>query len=551
MPGVVFFQKAGFMKKVFTTCILIYGISLLAYGQRMPFFIQYVVNPYLYNPAFTGYDKHPIFQLTHRQQWLGIEGAPVSSSLSFQTPLSHTNPVSLGGDIANDRIGILNYTTARATFAYLVPLGVQHEHYLRFGLSAGLAMQQYDLSDVDIADDILLQQAAKNLISWDGRFGLQYHFDGFNLGVSLPHIFGNQPLSPEGLSTVAFDVLERYIISASYKIKLNPLSTLAFEPIFLYNASSDGNDQLEGFGMLHIKDAFWVGGGYQQQAGIAGLMGFKTRHLKFGYAYGMGGNALASYGQGTHEVLLGLIVGKKREVMKRKPRLSTSVNGDKVPEAALLKAKTAKEKKKEEEIPDRKKVTAPAKEVSGQDQPASPENGGIIMIPSTGSQPASNTQLQKETSKPVKAEPQDEFGSLEPVQTKVVPETKTPPPAEPVVSKPTPAETVVPAQTQPAPVAEEPRLTKVKTSSIGNHPLAMKVGKYIVVGTFSQEANARKLVNKLKAEGYPADMGYHTERNFYYVHIASASDVEVLKTQLRSLRQASLFENAWILSVEE
>ncbi len=539
------------MKKILTTYILICCVSLLAYGQRMPFFIHYVVNPYLYNPAFTGYDKHPELQLVHRQQWLGIEGAPASSSLSFQTPLGHANPVSLGGDIANDRIGILAYTTARATFAYLVPLGIQHAHYVRFGLSAGLGMQQYDLSDVDIAGDMLLQQAAKSMLSWDGRFGLQYHLDGFNLGVSLPHIFGNPPVSPEGLSTVALDVLERYLISASYKIKFNPLGTLAFEPIFLYNASSDGNNQLEGFGVLHFKDAFWVGGGYQQQAGIAGLMGFKTRHLKFGYAYGMGGNELAAYGQGTHEVLLGLIVGKKREVMKRKPRLSTSINGDKVPEAALLKAKAAKEKKKEEEIPDRKKVQAPEKNISGEGPSTSPENGGIILLPSTGSQP--EKKAPKDTALPAKEEPQDEFESLEPVPTKVIPETKTPPPAEPVVPTPTPAATVVPTQTEtkPAPVTEEPRLTKVKTSSIGNHPLAMKVGKYMVVGTFSQEANARKLVAKLKAQGYPADMGYHTERNFYYVHIASASDVEVLKTQLRSLRQASLFENAWILSVEE
>ena len=61
------------MKKVFTTCILICCASLLAYGQRMPFFIHYVVNPYLYNPAFTGYEKHPVLQLTHRQQWQRLE----------------------------------------------------------------------------------------------------------------------------------------------------------------------------------------------------------------------------------------------------------------------------------------------------------------------------------------------------------------------------------------------------------------------------------------------------------------------------------------------
>lgn len=458
----------------------------------MPFFIHHVSNPYLYNPAFAGYDKQAVLFLTHREQWVGIQGAPSSSNLSFHTPAGYASPISLGGDISNDRIGILNHTTIRATFGYSVPLGVEYKHYLRFGLSGGISSQQFDLEDINIEDDLVLQNFIRRSTFLDGRFGIQYHLGNLNLGFALPHIFSNPMMNPDGFNVAQVSALDHFIASANYRINLNAQGNLAFEPTVLYNISRELDNQLEAFGVLQIKDVFWVGGGYQQQAGIAGMLGFKVKNMQIGYAYGVGGNALAGQSGGTHEAQVALFMGKKREVMKRTPRFST-INGDRIPEAAILAAKEEKKKKKGAVIPDRKKAFITADSTKLTNPNISQENSGVILIPSTENQQPTEKTTER----------------------------------------------------------SEEKLVKIPPSKVLDHPLALEEGKYIVVGTFSQEGNARKLIQKLSAGGYNASLVYHTEKKFYYVYVMSSSDVKILETRLQELKKSPLFENAWILSVEE
>ncbi len=74
------------MKKVLT---LLFFVSLFvpSLGQQVPVFSQHFVNPYLYNPAFAGIDGAFSVFLTYRDQWVGIEGSPVTANLSFHMPL--------------------------------------------------------------------------------------------------------------------------------------------------------------------------------------------------------------------------------------------------------------------------------------------------------------------------------------------------------------------------------------------------------------------------------------------------------------------------------
>lgn len=504
-------------------------LSLSLFGQRMPFFMHHVTTPYLYNPAFAGYDKHAVLYLTHREQWLGIEGAPSSTNLTFHTPGRPGSPISYGADISNDRIGIINNTNLRATFAYLVPFGVEKEHYLRFGIAAGVFNQNFDLTDIDIEDDIVLQRVFNRSTSLDGRVGMQYHFNKLNLGFALPNIFGTSAIQPDGSKPIQITALNRMIASANYSIPLSFDGSLSLEPTVTYHISGESGNQLTAFGVLKIQDVFWVGGGYQQQEGIGGIIGFKAKNLKIGYAYGFGGSALAGQSGGTHEAQIALQIGRKQEPMKRKPRLSTTASDERVPEAAIIaarKERERKEKKKEKEVvPDRKKMNPAA-------QPATP-----------ASEPAENIEERKQVKEAPKPRNYDDlqFESLEKNENGVakLKEAQSAQNAQPTADSTT--------QT----VEEESRIVKITTSKKDAHPLALQVGKYIVVGTFSQESNARKLMKQLIAEGYDANINYYTERGFYYTHIISSSDVEFLKAKLKEIKRKTTYKNAWILSVEE
>ncbi len=600
------------MNRRFHIYILLFFIQFfcinISQAQRLPFFNHYYDNPYLYNPAYAGHDKHSVFYLTHRQQWLGVEGAPVSTQLTFHSPLGNANPLFIGGNITNDQLGALSHTSAKFTTAYMIPLSSEHEHYMKTGFSAGIGMHAYNFGSMDIGDDAVLQAAQSNNIYLDGRFGFLYHNQGFNLSASLPHLFTPPAVLSNGFAEPGLDQFSRMIFSAHYRFNFSPEGGLSFEPTALYHYNREGVSQMEGMGTFYYrskaskndqKDIFWFGGSYQQQSGFGGMAGLRVNSLKISYAYSMGGSEVAAYGMGSHEIQLGFVIGKKKVMVKRKPRLRTASSNEEVPDEALIKkhAKSRKKNKKKETVPDRKRVTPPTQpnNKSGTDEldnkPA--DTGGatenqFIIIGET--KPSGEPQL-KETQKaaneeaPVQTPDTSEKTANKNINT-TRPEEK--PEREKDYSKmdfdsfDNDRQGVIKLgsnETQPQPARDnkqsshlekpenkdkQPTRAEEKQQNTGwgdspwndeekrdkpTHPLAMKSGYYIIAGTFSTEANAAKLAEKLKSQGFDAKLGYHSEKQYYYVYAADAAAKADALQALELLKQHNQFKNAWILNV--
>ena len=504
------------MKK-FLLSFLFFSLTLgVSFGQRLPYFTHHLINPYIYNPAFAGYDKMAAVYLTHRQQWLGVEGAPVSTHLSFHSPVGNVNPISVGGDVVHDRLGVLRHSAVKLTAAYMLPLAVEKEHYLKFGLSGGVGLYQYDLQDADIGSDARLLEIAQNTTFLDARFGLLYRYERFTLGASVPSLLSPPTGATRESGGVTFDKFSYLIASANYRFLLSAEKNTVFEPTVLFHYNRDIESQVEALGRFIFNQSFWVGGGYQQQSGIAGLIGFKMKNLKFGYHYGIGGNELAGYSTGTHEVQLGLLIGKKKAELKRKPRLTTQDDSDIVPDAAFKKLKKRK-RKKEKGAPEPQPIVSPEEKSKSFDDDTFKEvEQGIILSP-TENQPTGSEEP------PVQKEKTNEENSQENT-------TPTSPSAQTEQNK-------------------EVRLTKVKKMR-SDHPLEMKQGSYVIAGTFSEERNARKLAQQLSDDGYGVKVGYHSEKGYYYVSLFASEDLEQVKSNLKGARSDKRLEKAWIMVVE-
>ena len=63
------------MKRIISFCFLL-GIGLLAQGQQRPHYTQYVINPFIINPAIAGIDNYADLKMSVRDQWSGLNGAP-------------------------------------------------------------------------------------------------------------------------------------------------------------------------------------------------------------------------------------------------------------------------------------------------------------------------------------------------------------------------------------------------------------------------------------------------------------------------------------------
>ncbi len=281
----------------------------------------------------------------------------------------------------HDRIGVLRHSALKATAAYLVPLSAEKEHYLKFGLSGGVGAHQYDLSDADYGADEAIAQAAQSTTFLDARFGLLYHNEALTVGMALPHLLTVPDQISVDNATASQSPFNRAIGSASYRFVFGETDELAFVPTVLYHYAQESASQLEAIGLLEFQKSFWVGGGYQQQMGFGALAGLRRKNFQFSYAYGTGGNELAAYASGTHEVQLGFTIGKKKVIVKRQPRL-TQTGDEAIPEAKVRGRKRRKKQEKED-IPDRKKVPAPPESKDNFDDDSFREvEQGIILIPS-------------------------------------------------------------------------------------------------------------------------------------------------------------------------
>ncbi|MGB3851200.1 MAG: PorP/SprF family type IX secretion system membrane protein [Tunicatimonas sp.] len=550
------------MKKYLLCVLIACTATSSGWAQRLPFFTHHVLNPYIYNPAFAGYDQSAVFYLTHRQQWFGVEGAPVSTHLSFHTPVGNNNPLSVGANLVHDRLGVLRHSAFKASAAYMVPLSAEAEHYLKAGFSAGIRLHQYSVFESPTAGDPAVARASQNGTALDGRFGVHYHYERLNVGIALPHLFTTAQNEPDGTGGVALDQFTRAIVSANYRFDLGAESNVTLVPTVLYHYAQESASQLEAVALVTFQDAFWVGGNYQQQLGYGGLAGFKMKNFRFGYHFGLGGSELASYASGTHEVQLSFMIGKKKVMMKRQPRLTTQTSDDAIPEAALKKdsrRRRRREKRRQKEeaaIPDRKKLPA-ERSKSEKNQPESFDDDsfkeveeGIILMPSIQDvlkQPAPAEQTLKTAPKPKAnkidpspAPPKELYdqdlnntfegeGTVDPWQG-IEDESQAAPP---------------PSFDESA----ERAVTTVKRVK-SSHPLEMPGGIYLIAGTFSQRAYAERLARELAQQGYRTQVGYNTSKGYFYVSLFEADDMEEVKRRLYRARGNPKLQKAWVLVVE-
>src|SRR5579875_900754 len=75
-------------KYIFTFLILINAVCSV-FAQQKPQYTQYIFNNYLINPAITGIENYTDIKAGYRNQWTGLDGAPVTMYFTLQTPLGN------------------------------------------------------------------------------------------------------------------------------------------------------------------------------------------------------------------------------------------------------------------------------------------------------------------------------------------------------------------------------------------------------------------------------------------------------------------------------
>ena len=83
--------------------LILFGTEKIS-AQQDPMYVQYIDNLLIVNPGFAGSRADGKIMLVSRDQWVSVPGAPVTRSLSYNTPMKNKN-IGIGFSVMNDKIG--------------------------------------------------------------------------------------------------------------------------------------------------------------------------------------------------------------------------------------------------------------------------------------------------------------------------------------------------------------------------------------------------------------------------------------------------------------
>lgn len=274
--------------------------SVAGFAQQDAQFTQYMYNTININPAYAGSrGVISVFGL-YRTQWVGLDGAPETSSFSVNTPLG--NNVGLGVSLINDKIGPTNENNLSADFSYSIPTSATAK--LSFGIKGSGNLFKLDPSKLKPEDQGDPQfQDFQNKFSPNIGAGIYWHTDKAYIGLSVPNFIQTNRYDDNDVA-IYKDRINYYFI-AGYVFDLDRYETIKFKPALLTKMVEGSPLQVDASANFMFNDKFVIGLAYRWSASVSALAGFQiTDSLYLGYAYDRETTKLVNYNSGSHEIFL-------------------------------------------------------------------------------------------------------------------------------------------------------------------------------------------------------------------------------------------------------
>lgn len=284
--------------------IVLGGVGLFCmtqtYAQQDPQYTQYMYNHSNINPAYAGSREGlNIFGL-YRTQWVGLEGAPKTATVSVNTPLGDSG-LGLGVSFVNDHLGVMDDNTLSIDLSYAIDLN--YEYKLAFGLKGSGSLLDVNYSKLNIYNptDPVAEDDVKNEFTPNIGAGLFLYSDKAYLGLSAPHLLTRSRYDDNNVKTLR-EKMHLYL-TGGYVFDLNP--NLKFKPAAMVKMVQGSPLQIDVSTNFMFVDKFTVGAAYRWDASVSGLVGFQvSENIFVGYSYDAETSKLARYNSGSHEIFI-------------------------------------------------------------------------------------------------------------------------------------------------------------------------------------------------------------------------------------------------------
>lgn len=273
--------------------------QVLSFSQQDSQYTQYMYNTVNVNPAYAGSRETFNVFLLHRNQWVGLDGAPVTNNVSLNTPLGDSN-FGLGFSVVNDKIGPATENQISADLAYFIQ--VSENYKLSLGMKGTANLFNLDVNKLNIYDQNDPQfQNLNNQFTPNVGAGVYLFSENTYFGVSVPNLFETKHYDDNDIA-ITRERMHYYVIGG-HVFEINP--NLKFKPAFLTKIVEGAPLQADITANFLINDKLTLGAAYKWSAAVSGLVGFQISDSWFiGYGYDMETTKLSNYNSGSHEIFL-------------------------------------------------------------------------------------------------------------------------------------------------------------------------------------------------------------------------------------------------------
>jgi type IX secretion system PorP/SprF family membrane protein len=281
-------------KIIFILTALITSIGVKA--QQDAQFTQHFDNALFVNPAYAGSKDLLNITSIHREQWVGFEGRPRSTTLSIHSPLKYRS-IGVGLTMVADEVGPVKQNMIYGDFSYT--LQFKKKRKLVFGLKGGVNLINIGKTSLNtiVDSDPKLLLNIRNNVNPNFGTGVYYHTPKFFMGLSSPKLieqsYDGSATNMErrhyffitgGVFKLNQDWKMRPYVQAKYALG-SPLS-LDLSTAFIYN------------------EKIWIGVMYRSEAAFGTFVQIQlTDQFKIGLASEFGTQAIRKYNSGTFEVM--------------------------------------------------------------------------------------------------------------------------------------------------------------------------------------------------------------------------------------------------------
>lgn len=290
------------MKNIYIITLLILCAFTDMQAQQDPHYTQYMYNMNVINPAYAGSKENLSFGLLYRKQWVEIEDAPSTVTLSGSMPVGKN--VGVGLSIISDKIGPVEENNVYGDFSYTLNLG--GERRLALGLKAGATFHKAGLfSEIgkggvpDLGDPAFAEDTNRTLLNFGS--GLFYYTNKYYIALSVPNMLKGTYLDYDGRKFGTPSA--HYFLTGGYVFDINP--NLKFKPFAMIKSAFNAPVSIDASTNFMFYDKFEIGATYRLQDSFGAMVNYAiSPNLKIGYAYDHIVSDLNVTTPSSHEIIL-------------------------------------------------------------------------------------------------------------------------------------------------------------------------------------------------------------------------------------------------------